>query len=807
MLRMLLVDDNRDDRALAIRLLKQAFAEVQITEVGTAAGFAQALTDLSFDIVITDYQLGWSDGITILKTIKAHSPDCPVVMFTNTATQEIALEAMKSGLDDYVIKSPKHYVRLPAAVETALERVAAQQRAVGLQARIQTLLNQLDVGVYRMTADGALLEGNPAFLRLLGLGTLTKIPANHTLESYFQPQDYAELLAQLKQNGEVRDREVQLRCADGTTRWVKISTSFSQTSSTAIIDGLIEDISDRKQAEVQAELEKQRSTFLAEASQLLASSLDYRQVLTTIAQMAIPTFADWCFVDIVENRIVDFTKPVVAAADPDKEALVLQLRQNYPPSPGFPHEPANVLRTGEPELVSEMPEAIPVAIAQDEEHLNLLRQLQATSYMVVPMKVGERKLGTIAFVSARTDRRYNQADLEMALELGRRAAIALDNARLYQEAQQANQTKDEFLAIVSHELRNPLNSMLGWAQLLRKRDFEDPMVNRAIEIIARNAKLQNKLIEDLLDVSRIIQNRLQISRQPIHLIPIIDTTIETLQPSAEAKAVRLVSNLDPSTGLVLGDAYRLEQIISNLLSNAIKFTPNGGRVEVRLEQVGSLAQITVEDTGQGIPADFLPFIFERFRQADASKTRAHNGLGLGLAIVRHLVELHGGSVYASSRGEGKGSTFTVQLPAQVASSRLVEEPSAGEQIFPALLGLKVLVVDDDLDNRELIAFLLEQQQAQVITAESAAIAFDIILQSEIDILISDIGMPQEDGYSLIRRIRALPSPEKCRVPAIALTAFAKEEDQQEATAAGFQRHLAKPVNPGNLIEAVVNLVK
>jgi CheY-like chemotaxis protein len=395
----------------------------------------------------------------------------------------------------------------------------------------------------------------------------------------------------------------------------------------------------------------------------------------------------------------------------------------------------------------------------------------------------------------------------MAEELARRTAIALDNAQLYQEAQQANQTKDEFLAIVSHELRNPLNSMLGKAQLLQKRKFEDPTISRAHEIIARNARLQNKLIEDLLDVSRIIQNRLEISRQPVHLVPIIDAAIETLQPNAQDKRIDIVSKLDSAVGQVLGDVDRLSQIVSNLLSNAIKFTPHGGRVEVCLKQVGSLAQITVTDNGQGIRADFLPFIFERFRQADASKTRAHTGLGLGLAIVRYLVELHGGSVYAASEGEGKGATFTVQLPIHDDAFLTDEDPTAGSQDVqvPVLAGLRILVVDDDLDNRELIAFILEQQQAQVTAAESAAVAFDIIAQTDIDLLISDVGMPDEDGYSLIRRIRTLQSPQKRRIPAIALTAFAKEEDQQASTAAGFQRHLSKPVNPDDLIEVIANL--
>jgi PAS domain S-box-containing protein len=797
MLRILLVDDNRDDRAIAIHQLKKVFSEVQVIEVGTAAGFAQALTDALFDVVITDYQLHWSDGITILRTIKAHYPACPVIMFTNTATQEIALEAMKSGLDDYVIKSPSHYVRLPAAVEAALERFAAQQKAASLQARVQTLLNQLDVGVYRLTSEGTLLEGNSAFLRLLGLGMLTEFPSNQTLEAYFQPQDYAELLFQLKQDGEVRDREVQLRCADGSTRWVKISKTFISANGTTIIDGLMEDITQRKQAEAQAAIEKQRSEFMVEASRLLASSLNHYAALENLAHLAVPAIADICLINVIEPVSLILWEPIVAVSESGQAALLLELRRRYPSSVEL-HKEQSELRCYHSDSALEQ-------IAQDKDHLHLLQQLGAKASIVVPMKVHDRKFGTITLIKTQANHSYDYADLAMAEELARRTAIALDNARLYQEAQQANQTKDEFLAIVSHELRNPLNSMLGWSQLLRKQQFEDPTVSRAIEIIERNARLQNKLIEDLLDVSRIIQNRLEISSQPVYLIPIIDAVIETFQPNAKAKEIQILSNLNPSVDQISGDAYRLEQIIGNLLSNAIKFTPSGGQVEVRLEQVGSLAQIIVTDTGKGIQADFLPFIFERFRQADASKTRTQSGLGLGLAIVRHLVELHGGSVYATSAGEGKGSTFIVQLPTQRSSMPAVQDSATASQELPALAGLRILVVDDDLDNRELIAFMLEQQQAQVIKATSASEAYNIISQLDIDLLISDIGMPDEDGYSLIRRVRSLQSVPKRQMPAIALTAFAKEEDQQEAIEAGFQRHLSKPISPDELSAAISSL--
>jgi CheY-like chemotaxis protein/two-component sensor histidine kinase len=334
-------------------------------------------------------------------------------------------------------------------------------------------------------------------------------------------------------------------------------------------------------------------------------------------------------------------------------------------------------------------------------------------------------------------------------------------------------------------------------------------VERALEIIERNAKLQNKLIDDILDISRIIQNRLRLNLQPIHLVPIINAAVEALQPIAQTKSIHIESLLDPVVGLVMGDAERLQQIVWNLVSNAVKFTPNGGQVSVKLEQVGTQAQITVRDTGQGISADFLPLVFERFRQADSSKTRSQGGLGLGLAIVRHLVEMHNGTAYATSEGEGRGATFTVQLPIhQIAPllQSIDRDPNSSNKL-PNLNGLKILVVDDDLDSRELTAFVLEQCQAQIIKAVCAEEALQILLKTEIDLLVSDIGMPDEDGYSLIRIIRTLNSEQKRQIPAVALTAFAKEQDQQEAIAAGFQHHLAKPVNPDKLIEIIASLAK
>lgn len=659
MLRILLIDDSPADRRLAIRILQQEFPQLQIQEVIQPHDLEQALEQGQFDLVITDYQLRWNDGLTVLRQLKARYPDLPVIMFTNSGSQEIAVEGMKSGLDDYVVKSANHFVRLPVAVRSALERLESRRKIAGLESRFQSLLNQLNVGVYRLTSEGVLLEGNLAFLRLLGLNKLSEVPVNQTLEAYFEPEAYTVLLEQLKQNGEVRDREILLRRSDHTQIWVKVSKIFTKLNGITLIDGLIEDINERKQAE--------------------------QQLLNALSE----------------------------------------------------------------------------------------------------------------------------------------------NSRLYQEAQEASQMKDEFLAIVSHELRTPLNAMLGWASMLRNRQLDAATTAKALATIERNAKLQNKLINDILDISRIVQNHLQLDLQLLSLQPIIRTVIEDIQPTAQAKSIQITSKLDPSVGPVMGDTDRLQQIVWNLLSNAIKFTPSGGQVQIRLEQIELKqsagreqnprnsqldldseypfhAQIVISDTGQGIHAAFLPYVFDRFRQADGSKTRTHGGLGLGLAIVRHLVEMHNGRVFADSPGIDQGATFTVQLPIYLPQPALLQRENLSRRNTPSLRGLQVLVIDDDADTRQLLTFVLEASEAEVSTAGSADEARQILARLDPNILICDIGMPDENGYSFIRSIRTSKTAKQ--LPAIALTAFVRVEDVQEALAAGFQEHLAKPVDPNGVVELIARLV-
>ncbi|MBD1901474.1 response regulator [Coleofasciculus sp. FACHB-125] len=390
------------------------------------------------------------------------------------------------------------------------------------------------------------------------------------------------------------------------------------------------------------------------------------------------------------------------------------------------------------------------------------------------------------------------------------------------QAESANRMKDEFLATLSHELRSPLNAMLGWTSLLRTRKFDAATTARAIETIERNAKAQARLIEDLLDVSRIIRGQLRLTVRPLELIPVIESAINTVRPAADAKNIQVHLLLDTFVGSISGDPDRLQQIIWNLLTNAIKFTPEGGRVQVYLRGDRSHAEISVRDTGEGISPDFLPYVFDRFRQADNSITRSYTGLGLGLAIVRHLVELHGGTVRAESPGEGQGSTFIVKLPllnSAGVKKRTEEEESLcssqssalNPQESPPTLwespldGLQILVVDDEADARELLKSILEQYGAEAIAVASAEEAIGTIQQSKPDLLISDIGMPNEDGYSLIRLVRALEA-EKGQIPSVALTAYVRVDDQKAALSAGFQSHVAKPIDPTELIAVVASLV-
>ena len=447
------------------------------------------------------------------------------------------------------------------------------------------------------------------------------------------------------------------------------------------------------------------------------------------------------------------------------------------------------------------------AFSGDHDH-NQMQQ----AVRISPLTHEGAVIGTLTIIEDVTERVAREAELQNQIEERSRLLSSEKLAR--NEAERANRLKDEFLATVSHELRNPLNAILGWAHMLRLGKLTPPNIERAVETIYRNAKSQAQLVADLLDVSRIISGKLRLDVRTVDLIFIINAALDSIRPAAEAKSIRLQSMLDPAAGPISGDADRLQQIVWNLLTNAVKFTPKGGRIQVKLQRVDSHVEIVVSDSGVGISKEFLPHVFDRFRQADASTTRIHGGLGLGLSIVHQLVDLHGGSVSVFSEGEGKGATFTVHLPfvGVISNQKDAESalPANPDQVntfdgLPSLEGLKVLVVDDEADTRELISEVLKEVGSEVITCRSVAEALVALEQHKPDILISDLGMPDEDGYSLISKIRALPAERGGHIPAAALTAYARAEDRMRVLRSGFQFHLPKPVDSAELVTVVASL--
>jgi PAS domain S-box-containing protein len=584
------------------------------------------------------------------------------------------------------------------------------------------------------------------------------------------------------------------------------------------VDGVVlvfRDVSERKQEEA-------RRAFLEDATSALALSLDYEVTVARVAHLAVPRLADWCAVDLVVEGERMPRRLAVAHVDPAKVELARQLAAKYPADPDATTGVPNVLRTGKPELYVDVPEELLEQVAVDEEHLRIARELHLRSAMIVPLISRGRVLGAMSFVFAESGRHYGDADLHMAEDLAARCANAIENALLYRSEQQArrsadvaNRAKDEFLAVVSHELRTPLNAILGWAKLLGNPDFDARRRQSGLQTIERNAVAMAQLVEDLLDMSRVISGKLRLEVQHLEIARVVDAAIESIRPAATAKGVDVSSILDTTVPPMMGDATRLQQVVWNLLSNAVKFSSKGGRVDVVLRRVASSVEIWVSDTGRGIAPAFLAYVFDPFRQEDASSSRARGGLGLGLAITKQLVELHGGRIEAHSEGEGRGARFVVSLPISSIPQAQGDRGKAARQFRkdgvyerpPHLRGLRVLVVDDEDDARDLVAIILEDCGCKVTTARSAREAMAKISEEVPDVLLSDIGMPERDGYDLIRDVRSLPRDQGGDVPAAALTAWARPEDRQRMLNAGYSLHLPKPVEPAELVAVVATLTR
>jgi PAS domain S-box-containing protein len=558
---------------------------------------------------------------------------------------------------------------------------------------------------------------------------------------------------------------------------------------------------------------RQQAAFLAEAGTVLSSSLDYEATLRSVARLSVPRLADWCAVDIVGDRGA-LQRIAVAHIDPKKVEFARILQERYPADPKAPGGVHEVIRTGNAAYMSRIPSALLEAAAQDDEHLRIIRELNLTSYICLPLMMQGKAIGAITFVSAESGKQYSEEDVRFTRELASRASLAIENARAYERANEASRLKDEFLATLSHELRTPLNAVLGYARMMRTQALSPEKASGAWEVVERNATSLKQIIEDVLDVSRIVAGRLRLNVEPVDLPAILRDATATVMPAADARGVRVETLIEPLTAPLSGDADRLQQIVWNLLSNAIKFTPRGGKVQLRLSRVNSHVEVTVSDTGRGISPDFLPFVFERFRQADATFTREHGGLGLGLAIAKQLAELHGGTITAASGGPDQGATFTVQLPLMivhqpVAAGREREHPQTERRPpelapRPRLDGIHVLAIDDEPDSLDLLRSVLEGAGATVSTGRSGPEALEAIDREVPNVLIADVGMPGMDGLQLIRTIRQRPEPARS-IPAAALTAYARAQDRITSLASGFHMHLVKPIDPLELVVAVATL--
>lgn len=658
--------------------------------------------------------------------------------------------------------------------------------------------------------DGNVVEDSPSWRALTGQ-TFEEMRGRGWLQAVHPAfrQETERVLDLAIAERRIYEMEFRLRLTDGSYRWFasKGVPVYDEDGTLREWVGTSSDIDQRRSSE-------EHLRFLARAGELFGSSLDYQATLRNLTRAAVPALADWCAVDVCGAGDGPYERLAVAHSDPSKIELAWDLHRRFRADSA--NDPiTRTLQTGESQLVRYVSDEVLRSVTTTDEHYGIVKELGLVSWMVVALPGRRGPLGAVTFVSSDSKRQFTEMDLHHAEEFARQAATAIENAKLYRSAQDANRAKDDFLATLSHELRTPMTAILGWSRMLQQGGMDEETYAVAVEAILRSAHAQATLIEDVLDMSRIIAGKMQMEPQAVDVVPVVEAAMNTVGPTADAKGVVLEFQRRPGVSLVTGDPNRLQQIAWNLLSNAIKFTPRGGEVVARVEQSGSFVRLTVRDTGKGIAAEFLPHVFEPFRQAEAVTTRTHGGLGLGLAIVKRLVEMHGGNLSAQSEGEGKGAVFTIELPVRAVHHRGVSpgavnqqqlgvRPDAGASTdYPSLAGIRVLIVDDQEDARTLVRMVLGRCGATVEAADSVREAITRLEESTPDIVVSDIAMPDADGYELLRHIRDTRGLD---IPVIAMTAFGHEADREHILDAGFSGYLKKPVEPIDLARKLHSLI-
>jgi PAS domain S-box-containing protein len=621
--------------------------------------------------------------------------------------------------------------------------------------RLRFALGAAGMGTWHVDLRTGVLTHDESLNHILGLGPIETSGSLHDPAfTRIHPDDQERVRAAI--DGAVASQpeysiEFRVIRVDGQVRWLRDRGRIvaDEAGVPLFATGAVMDITDQRRLE-------EHDRMLAAATQVLATSADYEETLRAVARALVPRCTDWCGVHIMET---DGPRCIAGVGDdtlaPDDRAI------------------AEAGNSGAP--------------TREERSV------------IVPLRAGPDTIGVMAFCSK--TRALDGEDVAFATELADRIALSIDRARLFRDLERANRVKDEFLATLSHELRTPLNAVLGWTRMLRRGTVPPDRTHSILETIERNAAAQMQLVEELLDLSAMAAGGLRLSVTRVDLRDLIGGAVETVRPAADAKTLRLSVNVGDGVDEVAGDPARLRQVFWNLLSNAVKFTPVGGDIRLTVTAGPADVEITVRDSGPGIPASFLPLVFEPFRQADSSSTRTVGGLGLGLAIVRHIVEAHGGTVTAQSDGEGRGAVFSVRLPTGRAPESMSEPLSPG-----SLRGRRVLAVDDDASMQELVATMLLMYGVSVRTADRASQAVTILMEWRPDVLLADIAMPGEDGYTLVRRLRALPAP-LGSIPAVALTAYTDPQSVQTAFAAGFDAHLGKPLEPHVLADALTKVLR
>jgi PAS domain S-box-containing protein len=691
--------------------------------------------------------------------------------------------------------------------------------------RYRSLLENANDIIYSHDFEGRYLTINRACEEVTGY-TREEILSGLKVSQVVAPEHLE--LARLMTEKKLRDPsptvyEIDILTKDGRRLTLEVSTRISYRGGRPVaVEGIARDVTDRKriEAERQELLERERaaraeaerrlreSVKLAELYRDLARSLELPEVTATICRAVRELVgAEGAAFIIREGDEVYY-------ADTDAVAPLWKGRRF----------PAAACVSGW-SIIERQPAVIEDIYADARVPVEAYRPTFVKSLAMVPV----RATGPVGAIGAYWAERHRASEDEVRLlqALASAADLAFSNAQLYEqavrarrEAEEANRLKDEFLATLSHELRTPLTSILGWAHMLHDGALDAATQRNAVGVIRRNAEHQKQLVDDILDASRIIAGKLKVEVEQMRLMPVVFGAVDAVRPAAAAKGVEIACAFDPGAEVISGDPHRLQQVVWNLLSNAVKFTPAGGRVKVTVERLPAYVRIAVSDTGEGIGPEFLPHVFERFRQGDGSTTRRHGGLGLGLSIVRYLVEAHGGAVHAHSAGLGHGATFTVDLPladpqaqtrfgeargAESIARRAATDGGGEGDVPPALVGVRVLVVDDDGDALALLALLLENNGAEVLAVGTASAALEALGRFRPDVIVSDIGMPGGDGFELLKRVRALDRSRGGAVPALALTAYASEVDRERALAAGFHQHLAKPADPQELIASIAAL--